>query len=220
MDASPIKKYIENRANELGLSLSEVCRRANISRQTLYSLTQGAKLPALKTIVGLAGVLEVHPLHLLQLVFDEVPMKQLIRQRQTRTDQNAFIQETIPHGTLVLCGQRFTKTWEMQNTGSVPWKDRYLQCMDEEIVVFTRTGEPMPIAGNLIPDVQRIAVPYTAPGAVVKLSVAFTAPAIPGTFISYWKSVFEDGSLCFPEELGLSVKVRVNTLAIGAVLIS
>lgn len=84
MDASPLKKYIQNRADELKLSLSEVCCRAGISRQTLHTLTHDSdKLSALQTIVGLASVLEVHPLRLLQLIFDEVPMKQQVRHAET-----------------------------------------------------------------------------------------------------------------------------------------
>lgn len=213
-----LKSYIQHRANTLGLSLSEVCRRANISRQTLYSLDEVPhKLPALQTIVGLASVLGIHPLRLLQLAFDELPVTPQIVQRRKRGDQSTFIDETIPDGTIVLYRQRFTKTWEIQNAGKVPWKNRYLQCMDEEILVYTRAGgEALKIAENLIPTVKRIPVPYTAPGATVKLSVEFTAPAMPGTCISYWKSVFEDGTLCFPRGQGLSVKVRVNTLASGS----
>jgi transcriptional regulator with XRE-family HTH domain len=212
-----LRSYIQNRANEQGLSLSEVCRQANISRQTLYSLDQVPhKLPALQTLIGLASVLAIHPLRLLHLVFDELPMTQQVKQRQKRGDESAFIQETIPDGTLVLHNQTFTKTWEVQNIGRVPWENRYLQCVDEELVVYTRTGEALQIAENLIPSVKRIPVPNTAPGATVKLSVELTAPAMPGTCISYWKLVFEDGSLCFPKAQGLSVKVRVSSLATGA----
>lgn len=213
-----LKNYVQRQANTLGLSLSEVCRRANISRQTLYSLDEvPQKLPALQTVVGLASVLGVHPLRLLQLAFDELPVIPLIKQRRMRGDQSAFIHETIPDGTMVLYQQRFTKTWKIQNVGKVPWENRYLQCMDEEIVVYTRTGgEVLKIAESLIPTVKRIPVPYTAPGATVQLSVEFTAPTMPGTCISYWKSVFEDGTLCFPKGQGLSVKVRVSTLASGS----
>lgn len=211
-----LNSYIQNRANELGLSLSEVCRQAGISRQTLYSLNQVPyKLPALQTVVGLATVLAVHPLRLLQLVFDELPMAQHVKQRHKRGDESVFIQETIPDGTLVLYGERFTKTWELQNVGRVPWENRYLQCMDEELVVYARTGEMLRIAESLTPAVKRIPVPYTAPGATVTLSVEFIAPAMPGACISYWKTVFEDGSICFPNARGLTVNVRVSTMASG-----
>ena len=213
-----LESYIRSRASAQGLSLSEVCRRAHISRQTLYTLNQlPRKLPALQTVVSLAEVLHVHPMRLLQLIFDELPPAPQDKPKNMKGDRSAFVQETIPDGTLVLYGQRFSKTWELQNVGHVPWEDRYLQCLDDEIVVYTLSGEKLRISDNLKPDVQRIPVPVTPPGALVKLTVEFTAPSMPGTFISYWKSVFEDGSLCFPSAQGLSVKVRVNTLATAAV---
>jgi hypothetical protein len=59
-------------------------------------------------------------------------------------------------------------------------------------------------------------VPTTAPGATLQLSMDFTAPQQPGTVLSYWKSVFADGALCFPDSAGLWVKVRVSTLTQGA----
>ena len=213
-----LESYIRTRASAQGLSLSEVCRRAHISRQTLYTLNQlPRKLPALQTVVSLAEVLHAHPMRLLQLIFDELPPASQDKPKNTLGDRSAFVQETIPDGTLVLYGQRFSKTWELQNVGRVPWEGRYLQCLDEEIVVYTLSGEKLRISENLKPDVQRIPVPVTPPGELVKLTVEFTAPSMPGTFISYWKSVFEDGSLCFPGAQGLSVKVRVNTLATAAV---
>ena len=128
--------YIRNRANEQGMSLSELCRRANISRQTLYSLNQVPhKLPPLQTIVGLSQVLAVHPLRLLHLVFDDLSVTPQVKLRHKRGDLSAFIGESIPDGTLVLYGQRFTKTWELQNVGRVPWENRFLQCIDEETMV-------------------------------------------------------------------------------------
>jgi hypothetical protein len=173
------------------------------------------KLPTLQTIVSLADVLGVHPLRLLRLVFDEMPTKRKVKQRQKLADASVFIGESIPDGTLVFYGQRFTKTWELQNTGKVPWEGRYLQCMDEQIRVYTLGGEEIQITECLIPDVRRIPVPYTKAGAIVKLSVEFTAPSTPGTCLSYWRSVFADGSLCFPQAQGLSVRVRVNSLVSG-----
>jgi hypothetical protein len=65
------------------------------------------------------------------------------------------------------------------------------------------------IAQRLRPAVRRVAVPYTPPGAIVELSVDFKAPPTPGTCVSYWKSHFADGKLCFPTSVGLSCCVRV-----------
>lgn len=210
--------YLRQRAQALGLSMSEVGRRAQLSRQTLYALGQVPnKLPTLQTIVNLAQVLEVHPLRLLQALFDEVPLKRAAPNANAQHDQSAFLQDvTFPDGSLVLPGQRFTKTWEVQNVGRVPWIDRYMQCMDEEIVVYTRCGKDLQLANALQPAALRMPVPHTEPGDKVLLSMEFTAPFTPSTVLSYWKSVFADGSPCFPNARGLSVVVRVCSLATGA----
>ena len=122
-----VESYMRARANELNFSLAEVCRRAGISRQTLYSLSQvPQKLPSLQTVVSLADVLQVHPMRLLQLIFDDLPVAQRLKQRQKRGDRSAFVQETIPDGTLVLFGEQFSKTWELQNVGRIAWEGRYL----------------------------------------------------------------------------------------------
>ncbi len=209
-----LDSYIRHRANALGMNVSQVCRAANISRQSFYALSEVPnKLPDIKTLVSLADVLQVHPLRLLHLVFDKVPVHHSAKS-SVRGDRTAFVADvTFPDGALVLPNQTFTKTWDIQNVGKVPWKNRFLQCMDDEIVVSTRTGELLTLAPNLVPHALRVPVPYTKPGDIARISVQFTAPKLPMTVLSYWKSVFEDGSLCFPKATGLWCKVRVNRLA-------
>lgn len=210
--------YIRSRSKELRLSLSEVILRTGVSRQTVYSLrTLSKHLPSLELVVRLAEVLRVHPLQLLHLIFDEVPIDEKIARRYLRSDQSGFVRDiTFPDGSLVFPGERFVKSWEIQNIGNVPWENRFLICIDEEIIVATRSGETVNIAHSLIPTVKRVPVPFTAPGEMTVVSVEFTAPDSPGTVLSYWKSVFADGSLCFPNSSGLWVKVRVSTATVGA----
>jgi lambda repressor-like predicted transcriptional regulator len=210
--------WMRQRARELGLNLSTLSQKSGLGRQTLYDLARiPEKLPTLQTVVALADVLQVHPLRILHLVFEAVPIKPAVKRAQQQGDRSAFVRDvSVPDGALVLPGQRFTKIWELQNAGSVPWEGRFLQCVDEEVVVTTRTGETLHLAHNLVPDQQRIPVPTTAPGATLQLSMDFTAPQQPGTVLSYWKSVFADGSLCFPDSAGLWVMVRVSTLTQGA----
>lgn len=204
--------YVRIRAKELNLSVTEVCRLAGLSRQTIYSLDAASdKLPTLPTIIVLSDVLRVHPLRLLHLVFDNLPGRHPVPQRRHPGDQSAFVRDVnFSDGELVLPGQTFTKTWELQNVGKVPWENRFLQCMDEDVVVTTRCGEVMQIAQNLRPTALRVSVPYTEPGQLVQVSAEFTTPQAPGTVLSYWKSVFSDGVQCFPTARGLWVKVRVN----------
>ena len=108
-----------------------------------------------------------------------------------------------------MAGRLLTKTWAVQNMGTVSWEGRSLVCVDEELVVTSLAGEHLVIAQRLQPAVKRIAVPYTAPGGIVEMSVVFKAPPSPGTCVSYWKSYFADGSPCFPASVGLSCCVRV-----------
>ncbi len=210
-----LSRYLRVRASALGLTLSDVCKQAGLSRQTLYSFDEiPRKLPELKTLVALSGVLQVHPLRLLQLIFDEVPLHAATTRRHKRGDKSTFVRDvSIPDGTPVMPGERFVKTWESQNIGNVPWDGRFLQCIDEDIVVYQKSGERLNIAGRLTPQSERVAVPFTAPGAKVQISVEFVAPSSPGTLVSYWKTVFEDGKECFPNSLGLWVKVNVVSLA-------
>lgn len=204
--------YVRTRAKELNLSVTDVCKQSGLSRQTIYSLdAANAKLPTLPTIIALADTLRVHPLRLLHLVFDNLPGQHCLQQRRHPGDQSAFVRDVnFADGELVLPGQIFTKTWELQNVGKVPWENRFLQCMDEDVVVTTRRGEVMHVAQNLRPTALRVSVPYTEPGQLVQVSAEFTAPQAPGTVLSYWKSVFSDGVPCFPKARGLWVKVRVN----------
>lgn len=213
-----LETYIRSRANELSLSLSEVCRLAGLSRQTLYSLSRApAKLPTLQTVIALSEVLHVHPLRLLHIILDDILVVNKVCQRRQRGDESVFVRDvTFADGALVLPGQKFTKTWEIQNVGRIPWENRVLQCMDEEIIVHTLCGEKLALAHNLIPSATRIPVPYTVPGALAQLSVEFTAPEPPGTVLSYWKTEFAEGGLCFPDNRGLWVKVRVNAAAASA----
>ena len=213
-----LDNYIRRRANELGLSRTDIADRAQISRQTLYSLTQiPQRLPDLKTIVSLADVLHVHPLRLLNLVFDDVPMATPVVNAHKRGDHSAFVQDvTCADGSLVLVGQRFSKTWELQNVGKVIWENRFLRCVDEEVMIYTRSGETLLVANSLVPDKTQVPVPYTKPGDKVQVTVEFTAPNQPCTVMSYWKTVFEDGTHCFPKSVGTWVQVRVMAVAASA----
>lgn len=205
--------YIRRRARQKGMSVSDICKAADKSRQTFYALSEPReRLPDLETLVDFAVALDVHPMRLVQLAFDEHHgMLGRRRERDAPADVSQFVRDvTIPDGSLVKAEASFVKTWEVQNAGRTAWEGRFLQCMDEEVVVVgAGSGEEWGVLPKLVPESLRISVPFTPPGAVVRLSVSFRAPAIPSTCISYWKSVDADGRLCFPDAVGLSVRVRV-----------
>ena len=211
--------YVKDRSEALGLSQTELCRRAGVSRQTLHTLLlDTSKLPGLQTVASLADALQVHPMRLLQIICDErMTAPEQVRAQRSRRDRTAFLRDvSYPDGALVAPGQRFTKTWELQNVGSVVWEGRLLRCMDEDILVYSRTGEQLQLAVPLRPAARQLLIPTTLPGQAVQLSMDFTAPSSPGSVLSYWKTTFADGRLCFPAAHGVWVKVQVSTLASAA----
>jgi transcriptional regulator with XRE-family HTH domain len=110
--------YIRQRLQALNISVSALCEEARLSRQAFYDLADiPRKLPTLATLIKIASVLRVHPLRLLNLVFDSEPglvAAPAASARKLRSDQSAFVRDvTFPDDTLVFPGQRFVKTWEV-----------------------------------------------------------------------------------------------------------
>jgi len=84
-------------------------------------------------------------------------------------DDDKFVADvTIPDGTVIKVNPRFTKTWEIQNTGSVPWRGRWLQ----------RQG--LSQGTGLCTSTDQVRVPDTLPGQHVQISVVLRAPKPPG----------------------------------------
>jgi uncharacterized protein YkwD len=77
---------------------------------------------------------------------------------------------TIQDDTQVRAGEKFTKTWEFQNTGSCPWLDYTL--------VFS--------AGDQMDAPASAPVPTTLKDAKVQVSVDLTAPTLNGTYTGFF----------------------------------
>jgi hypothetical protein len=120
-------------------------------------------------------------------------------------DATAFVDDTVPHGTLMLPGLRFVKTWRIRNVGSVPWRDRRLE----------RQG---PLTGpGLISSERYVPIPDTEPGEIATIVAELKAPTYDCASIAYFKMVDDKGLLCFPDEhqLGLDVLVLVRRNTAG-----
>ena len=121
------------------------------------------------------------------------------RVRAVEGDATAFVDDTIPHGTLMAPGLLFVKTWRIRNVGTVAWRGRRLE----------RQG---PLTGpGLITSPRFAPVPDTEPGDVAEIQAVLKAPGHDCTSIAYFKMVDENGFLCYPDhhQLGLDVLVRV-----------
>jgi transcriptional regulator with XRE-family HTH domain len=114
-------------------------------------------------------------------------------------DASSFVADTVPHGTLLTPGEVFVKTWQVRNSGSVPWMGRQLE----------RQG---PLTGpGLITSQRYVPIPDTTPGETATITAILKAPTYDCSSIAYFKMVDGEGVLCFPEnyQLGLDVLVRV-----------
>ncbi|MFD2469726.1 NBR1-Ig-like domain-containing protein [Amycolatopsis silviterrae] len=102
---------------------------------------------------------------------------------------------TFPDGAKARYGQTFTKIWRLKNTGSVPWRSRYLQVAGGTTV--------------LCPSPPRVPVPDADPGQLVEVSVPVT-PTGTGVCHVLWKMVDERGALVFPDRTGIFYQVVVS----------
>jgi uncharacterized protein YkwD len=77
---------------------------------------------------------------------------------------------TIPDGTQIKAGEKFTKTWEFQNTGTCPWTNYTLK--------FS--------SGDQINAPLTTPTPATAPNDKVQVSMELTAPTSDGRYAGYF----------------------------------
>jgi hypothetical protein len=91
------------------------------------------------------------------------------------------IDVTIPDDTKFRPGERFTKTWRLQNAGTCTWTSEY------SLVWFS--GEQLN-AQLSVPLIEN-----TAPGGSADMSVDMVAPETAGTYQSWWKLSNPSGAL-------------------------
>jgi hypothetical protein len=89
-------------------------------------------------------------------------------------DIGTFVKDvTIPDGTAIAAGEKFTKTWEIENSGTCTWNENY------QLIFYG--GERM---------AEDTAYSFTdediEPGESVQISLEMTAPSTNGTYYSYW----------------------------------
>lgn len=79
---------------------------------------------------------------------------------------------TIPDGTVLTSGSKFTKTWRIKNTGTSTWTTSY------QLVFYSGNAMGGKAAYNLPASVK--------PGEMLDLSIELTAPATAGSFKGLW----------------------------------
>jgi hypothetical protein len=116
-------------------------------------------------------------------------------------DIGNFVKDvTIPDGTAVAAGSKFTKTWEIKNGGTCTWNEDY--------VVIFYGGEQM---------AEKTSYPLTTkdiePGQSVQISIDMTAPSKTGSFTSYWILRNDAGQNFFVDGGSFYVQISVGGTA-------
>ena len=103
----------------------------------------------------------------------------------------ALLQDlNIPDGTTLIAGQRFTKTWRVQNNGTCDWENYKL--------VFVR--------GSLMGGNSPTLLPKVLAGGTLDISLELFAPSFQGDYTGYWQIQAESGALIGPE---LYYRIRI-----------
>jgi len=111
-------------------------------------------------------------------------------------NNSALIRDvTIPAGTVFTPGEKFTKTWQIANTGTCDWVYLYH-------LVF-QSGDRMGGSPSNLGKVIK-------PGEWIQLSVNQTAPSDSGTYKGYWRFGDQSGNV-FGATLGVSIVVSSPT---------
>jgi transcriptional regulator with XRE-family HTH domain len=115
-------------------------------------------------------------------------------------DASTFVDDTVPHGSLMEPGEVFEQVWRIKNSGTVPWVGRQLE----------RQG---PLTGpGLISSLRFVEIADTEPAEIAKITAPLKAPTYDCSSIAYFKMVDSESNFCFPDnyQLGLDVLVMVR----------
>ena len=109
-------------------------------------------------------------------------------------NDSAFIDETVPDGTVFKPGKDFVKTWEIENTGTCTWDDGYALVyqggtLDGYTVTLKNKDQFVP------------------PGKITRFAVNLTASLNPNTYTDCWKMRGDNGAY-FGTYLCVTIKVQ------------
>lgn len=206
---NPFADYIRQYCRQNNLCLRGFAELAGIPHSTLHELMRQNSDPKVSYFIRLGQTMRVHPMVLLGLKWQHLHF-QGSAESHRQGDKSAFINETIPDGSIIPVGAFFTKTWTIQNIGCEIWQGRRLVCVEAPL----KTPHPAGIDETLFsltPHAKTIDIDTTYPQQNVAISIDFVAPKVAGRYVSYWKMVDKEGEICFPDSHGLSVNVMTVT---------
>lgn len=210
--------WVRQRAMHLQMNMSQLALRAGISRVYLHRLCNGEIAnPGLQTLQRLAQALQL-PSSALVRLWEGIACTAMAQHVRHISLENSFdilvfvADVTVPDHSAVLPNQRFTKTWAIQNAGTVFWPVRRLVRQDSELVIARRerNGTLVPLLDSHLSSLgTAIEIPPTPPGAVRELSIDFAAPKENCSVASIWQIQTLDGQPCYKSDCFLQVVVTV-----------
>lgn len=208
-----LNEFVRQHCAEHKITLDALAKMVGISRSTLYGLLREGGDAKTMQWIKLANAMQVHYTILLQLKYGNFNAEGL-GVPDALYDACAFIDETIPDGSIVVAGQRFVKTWTIQNAGNQLWEGRRLMCVDLPIYGADTSSDYYELY-HMRPDVYQVSIPMVKSGEKTTIAVVFTAPKVSGRYISYWKMINDKDEFCFPNNVGLSVCICVQGLGLA-----
>lgn len=114
-------------------------------------------------------------------------------------DRSRFVRDvTIPDGTKVKPGATLNKEWEIENVGTVEWKDRFLTPISSSAgEADLKSITPTPISA-------------TAPGQKVRVKATLRAPQKKGSYRVEFKMADKTGRQLLPNQKPLFILVEVE----------
>jgi Ig-like domain-containing protein len=96
----------------------------------------------------------------------------------------AFVGESLPDGSVVGSGKKFTKSWELKNTGTCPWDEGYVFAFHPELSSSAINGYDIEITSS-----DEFTEPEHSQSFIIKL----TAPTTAGEYKGYWQLKTDKG---------------------------
>lgn len=108
------------------------------------------------------------------------------------TDQLSFQNDlTIPDGTQVAPGEALDKRWEVENSGTCNWDERYSLRL---------------VAGNDLGAKPQVGLYPARSGTLASINILFTAPTEPGPYRSAWQAYGPAGE-AFGDQIFIDIVV-------------
>ncbi|WP_344828591.1 NBR1-Ig-like domain-containing protein [Actinocorallia longicatena] len=114
-------------------------------------------------------------------------------------DAAVFVRDvTLGDCTHVDAGRTVTKTWQIKNIGTVPWKGYRLRRIDS------------PQQADQCQTISHVPIRDTPPGGTVDISTEVTTPVKPGLCVARFKMVDAAGRFTFPGNRAINFQLYVD----------